>query len=386
MSIQLYQGDCQVVLSNLADNSIDSVVSDPPYGLSDHSPEDIKNCLSAWIANKEYKHNKNGFMNRAWDAFVPGPEIWKECLRVLKPGGHMLCFAGTRSMDLMSMAIRLSGFELRDSIGNAHETGQAPLCAWVHGQGMPHGIDVGKKLPDYKGFATSLKPAWEPILIARKPLEGNAVQNVEKYGTGALNIDACRLPIDPEIDDPRLGGKGTWGTEKAAKNVYAGGYEGIRVTSSEAGRFPSNVIIDDSKEVQEVFDQAGEKKSGKPGTRRKEHKTHSMAGTLNLTGEQETGYADKGSAARFFYQAKATNKDRDGSKHVSVKPITLMRYLVKMVTPKNGTVLDPFAGSGTTGQAANEEGFNAILIEREQEYADDIRHRLFMFIDKDEVM
>jgi site-specific DNA-methyltransferase (adenine-specific) len=232
----------------------------------------------------------------------------------------------------------------------------------------------------YSGWHTSLKPAWEPIIIARKPCEGTVVQNTLKHGTGGLNIDACRLPIDPEIDDPRLGGKGTWETGAMAKTVY-GDFAGETVGSSELGRFPSNVITDGSEIIEDIFSGFGEKTSGVPGKRRKPHETHSMSGRLSILDRTETGYGDAGSASRFFYQAKATAADRDGSKHVSVKPIALMRYLCKLVTPKGGIVLDPFAGSGTTGQAAIDEGFKAILIEREAEYCADIRARLVLFLE-----
>ena len=437
MTVTIFHADCIDALKTLPDNFVDSIVTDPPYGLSDHKPEDVVKCLTAWLNDEPYTHGKKGFMGKSWDSFVPGPEIWKEALRVLKPGGHLLCFAGTRSMDLMSMAIRLAGFELRDSIGFAHDSGSAPISAWICGSGMPKGLNISKQIDkklgkerkvigvdetrlrpnrkyesgaignlggngnisdrtdngatitapaldeakQWEGWNSSLKPAWEPIVMARKPLIGTIVDNVLEYGVGGLNIDACRIPIDPELDDPRLGGKGTWGTGKMAKNVYAGGYSGEEVGSSALGRFPANVIHDGSDEVLAAFDAYGVKTSGTAGVRQKEHETHSMSGRMNKTGEKEVGYADTGSASRFFYAAKASAKDRQGSKHPTIKNLSLMRYLVKLVTPKGGTVLDPFAGSGTTGQAAVEEGCNVILMEREDEYVADIQHRLNLFLD-----
>jgi len=398
MPVELYHGDCLAALATMADNSVDSCVCDPPYGLSDHKPQDVIECLSAWIRGEEYRPQKTGFMGRSWDAWVPGPEVWREVLRVLKPGGHLLAFAGTRSMDLMSMAIRLAGFELRDSIGYCHDGGTAPLMAWVSSSGMPKSKNVAlmidkslghgnrgravptasKHLPSgtyaeekltsnivgayeartpegkpYEGFGTGLKPCWEPILIARKPMIGTIAQNVLAYGTGAYNIDACRVPID------------------AAEEAEEGGL----------GRWPANVIRDDSEAVEAAFAAFGEKASGKPGTRRRAHQTHSMEGRLNMLGRPEIGYADKGSASRFFYCSKASKEDRAGSKHPTVKPLSLMRYLCRLVTPPGGTVLDIFGGSGTTGQAAVEEGLNAILCEREDEYVADICHRLALYME-----
>jgi DNA modification methylase len=377
MAITLYHGDCLAVLRSLADSSISSIVCDPPYGLSDHTQDDIIACLSAWLAGEEYTHGKSGFMGRTWDSFVPGPEVWKECYRVLKPGGHLLAFAGTRTMDLMGLAIRLAGFELRDSI------------AWLYGQGMPKGLNIGKAIAKsgaeagaWDGWHSSLKPSFEPLVVARRPLEGTIVQNTLTHGVGGLNIDACRLPIDPQIDDPRLGGAGTWGTGAMAKNVY-GEYQGETVGSSPLGRFPANALHDGSDIVMKAFASFGDKTSGLPGTRRKAHETHSMSGRLNRTGETETGYGDSGSVARFYYAAKVSAKERGKSKHPTMKPLALMRYLLRLVTPLGGTVLDPFAGSGTTGQAALDEGFDAILIEREQEYVDYIRQRLDWFITED---
>lgn len=209
------------------------------------------------------------------------------------------------------------------------------------------------------------------------------VGNVLKHGVGGINIDASRMPIDPDVDDPRLGGEGTWSTDKAAKNVYEGGYAGERTGSSPLGRYPANVIITDEEAVQAVFDAVGEKASGKPGTRRKKHETHSMSGRLGMTGEPEKGYGDKGSASRFFYCSKVSPNERGDSRHPTQKPITLMRYLAKLICPPGGVILDPFAGSGTTGQACLDEGFNCILVEREPEFADYIRERLNWFIDSD---
>ena len=232
----LHLGDCLESLKRMPDNSVDAVVTDPPYGLSDHKPAEVIACLSAWIAGETYQPKGKGFMGKSWDAWVPGPEVWRECLRVLKPGGHLLAFAGTRSMDLMSMAVRLSGFELRDSIGYANDGGGAPVMAWTFGSGFPKSMDVSKAIDkaagaerevvgespwasrggaglarsifnddnwqsdgdavtspateaarQWQGWGTALKPAWEPIILARKPLgEKTVAANVLKHGTGGI--------------------------------------------------------------------------------------------------------------------------------------------------------------------------------------------------------
>lgn len=442
MSVRLYHGDCLDILPTLDENSIDAIVTDPPYGLSDHSPVDVVACLTAWMSGQVFSNTKKGFMNADWDGWVPGPEVWRNCLKVLKPGGNMIVFSGTRSYDLMVMAIRLAGFEIRDQ-----------LC-WLTSQGMPHGLDISKgidkaagaerkiigkkKIVNYdganrdvsrhktathkgslgkygytstahgvplteastdaakqwQGFNTQLKPAVEPILLCRKPLDGSVVENVMKHGVGGLNIDACRIPVDLSIDDARLGGQGSWRTEKMAKNTY-GNFEGERVASSPLGRFPTNVLWDGSEEMQAIFDSFGEKKSGVPGKRRKAHETYSMSGTLDMLDREEVGYADTGSVSRFFkscefseedrrifYCPKVKPKERGASKHPTLKPLALMKYLCRLICPRGGIILDPFAGSGTTGAAAIAEGFAAILIEREAVYADEIRNRLMFFLDE----
>jgi site-specific DNA-methyltransferase (adenine-specific) len=269
----------------------------------------------------------------------------------------------------MVCAIEDVGFDIRDQIG------------WISGSGMPKSHH-------------SLKPSWEPIVLARKPLIGSVATNIAAYGCGGLNIDPCRIPIDALVDDPRLGGKGEWSTASMGTNVY-GKFAGAQTGSSELGRWPANIITDNSDEVLASFAQYGTKTSGKPGIRRKPHETNSMSGRLAMTGQPEAGIGDSGSAARFFqacpfteneeylrfhYSGKATKADRAGSSHPTIKPISLMRYLCKLITPAGGTVLDLFAGSGTTGEAAVLEGFNAILIEREDEYAADIRNRLALFL------
>lgn len=298
----LYQADCLEVLKTLPDNSVDTVVTDPPYGLSNHSVEEVQECLRSWIAGEEYKprKGKSGFMGTGWDAWVPGPEVWKECYRVLKPGGHMLVFAGTRSMDLMSMAIRLAGFELRDTIGHLHDSGGAPVLCWVTGQGFPKSMNVAKavqalqvmgscSMSDQRksvmgekytpsavvghtrsgveramnctrsspppvsedltedatrfiGYGTALKPSFEPILLCRKPLEGTVAQNVLQYGTGALNIDGCRIETQDNLNggayakdgSPRHDGDENWRFKREG---------GAGEFLQPQGRWPANLVL-----------------------------------------------------------------------------------------------------------------------------------------------
>jgi site-specific DNA-methyltransferase (adenine-specific) len=203
--------------------------------------------------------------------------------------------------------------------------------------------------------------------LARKPLVGTVVENVLTHRTGGINVDACRVETNPEVDDPRLAGNGTWKTDKMAQNVYEGGYAGEAIGSSPLGRWPANIIHDGSEDVVERFPHT---KSGKPGIMRKGTNGGPAYGAESRSpGTPMTGFGDEGSAARFFYCAKANKKDRgEGNNHPTVKPTELMRYLIRLVTPAGGTVLDPFMGSGSTGKACILEGFDFIGIEKEEAY------------------
>jgi site-specific DNA-methyltransferase (adenine-specific) len=381
----LHHGDCLEVLRTFADCSVDAVVTDPPYGLA--------------------------FMGKRWDYDVPSVDVWAECLRVLKPGGHLLAFAGTRTQHRMAVRIEDAGFEIRDMI------------AWVYGSGFPKSLDVSKAIDkaagaerevvgvssvtgarhsrtmddgnkgnrrtyqneepvintitapatdaarQWQGWGTALKPAMEPITVARKPLIGTVAANVLEHGAGAINVDGCRVETDgekPAGSGNRLG----VGNAYQLKDYVStnGGNQ-----THESGRWPANLIHDGSEEVVELL----------------------------------------GSAARFFYCAKASKRDRDeglegmpvrseawfqtgngasgkpssievskgpraprANNHPTVKPTDLMRYLCRLVTPPNGTILDPFTGSGSTGKAAMLEGFQFIGIEREAEYVEIAKARI----------
>ena len=417
-------GDCLDVLKTMPDNSVDSIVTDPPYGLS--------------------------FMGKKWDYDVPSTEIWAECLRVLKPGGHLLAFAGTRTQHRMAVRIEDAGFEIRDMI------------AWIYGSGFPKSLDISKQLdkaagaegdreflcvnpasrsgnagsgvigetattatgwrkpirPDktspateaaqqWDGWGTALKPAMEPITVARKPLTGTVAANVLEWGTGGLNINGCRVEFqcDSDKDSAKPQGRATTKANgAAAATPDAGrGIERIEfpIKQHAAGRWPANLIHDGSQMVMDLFPESKTTRIEKPcpSPEITGHKWGTMQGNRGAR-----GYSEDGSAARFFYCAKASRSERDagcedmehvtageitggreegsaglqspragagrtaGGKnvHPTVKPLALMRYLVRLVTPPEGTTLDPFLGSGTTALAALQQGFSVIGIERDE--------------------
>jgi len=369
---EIIHGNCIEVLKRLDENSIDAIITDPPYEL--------------------------GFMGKSWDksGIAFNTEVWSECLRVLKPGGHMLAFGGSRTFHRIAVAIEDAGFELRDTL------------MWVYGSGFPKSLDISKAIdkqagiwrgkaqailsnngsmsgsnysrtskgraatPEaqmWEGWGTALKPAFEPIILARKPIsEKNIAENVLKWGTGGINIDDCRI-------------EGIKGVPASLSNEGQHGWStGGDMTrkSKQNGRWPANFIHDGSDEVLELFP---ETKSGfmKAGTPRK----MSNNPNKNVYGYQKSDtafndtYGDSGSAARFFYCAKASRKERgEGNNHPTVKPLALMQYLVRLVTPPNGIVLDPFTGSGSTLIAATREGFRYIGIELNEEYIEIAEKRL----------
>jgi site-specific DNA-methyltransferase (adenine-specific) len=289
----------------------------------------------------------------------------REAYRVLKPGGHLLAFCGPRTYHRMAAAIEDAGFEIRDCL------------LWMFGSGFPKSHNLDGKVPGFDGWGTALKPAAEFICMARKPLVGTVAANVLEHGTGALNIDGCRVTVDPVADASQLRtmqrGQRTEDTSGQTWGLSKNSGDKPQVVRAN-GRWPANVIHDGSDEVLAAFPDA-------PGQQRTVGPEHGAKSSVNVYGDygaRETfaPRSDAGSAARFFYSAKADAEDRLGSKHPTVKPVDLMAYLCRLVTPPGGLVLDPFAGSGTTGMACLREGFRAILIEREPEYVADIKRRL----------
>ena len=393
--LKLFHGDCLKVLPTLEENSVDSIVTDPPYEL--------------------------GFMGKKWDAtgVAFNVDVWREAYRVLKHGGHLLAFSGSRTYHRMAVAIEDAGFEIRDQI------------MWVYGSGFPKSMAIDKQLDkqlgverevvgrnpnsrenstkdntlfesgtvgktDYitkpsseeakkwEGWGTALKPAHEPIVLARKPLEGTVVNNILKHGVGGINIDDSRVPGE-EIPINKLE---MWsGFGEKVKPEY-------EQEMNNKGRFPANLIHDGSEEVTELFPRA--KGGAYPAKRGKAVSTTFASGQETEGGFRAMG--DDGSAARFFYCAKANKRDRndglDGfevkrpdtrtktgmgtfdekgvaaqsNHHPTVKPIALMQYLVRLITPPTGIVLDPFMGSGSTGKACMYEGFGFIGIDQSEEY------------------
>lgn len=381
--MNLMHGDCLEVLRTLSDNSVDSVVTDPPYGLS--------------------------FMGKKWDYDVPSVEIWAECLRVLKPGGHLLAFAGTRTQHRMAVRIEDAGFEIRDMI------------AWVYGSGFPKSMDVSKAIDkaagaerpvvgttrksiasmqpghgnfsddnfawkeefertgpatpeaaEWQGWGTALKPALEPITVARKPFTTTVAANVLAHGTGALNIDACRVETSDNLNGGAYAeeGKREVSGSLSPTGMNVPGKTTGKEFQQPSGRWPANLIHDGSEEVTSLFPVTT---SGamKVGTKRaaQDEPGSVCYGTYGGNATSVPIESSSGNASRFFYCAKANKRDRgNANDHPTVKPTDLMAYLCRLVTPPGGIVLDPFMGSGSTGKGALRGGFQFIGIERDEKY------------------
>ena len=302
MKYKLYNADCLDKLKELEDNSVDSIITDPPYGLN--------------------------FMNKKWDYSIPSIDIWKECLRVLKPGGYLLSFAGTRTQHRMACNIEDAGFEIKDMI------------AWVYSQGMPK-------------YKSCLKPAIEPITMARKPAKKATL----------LNIDDCRVEGRERTD------YGLKNSTRTQGNCFGTPTSSADFDSTK-GRYPSNLIHDGSEEVVSLFPDSLGAGGSLPRVKITGYGDGIGTGISEYLGGDRIPFdSGTGSAARFFYCTKANKKDREeGNGHPTVKPTELMKYLIKLVTPKDGVVLDPFMGSGSTGKAAKVLGYSFIGIEREEEY------------------
>jgi len=456
--MHIHNEDCLNGMKEIPENTIDAIVTDPPYGLK--------------------------FMGKEWDHGIPGIPFWQEALRVSKPGAHMLAFGGTRTHHRLMVAIEDAGWEIRDCL------------MWVYGSGFPKSLDVSKaidklggignpilqematvlksaresrnltipqadalfcesstawcwyegrmykgrfiiqppnkeradiiskawvetsnvfekmylvgdkigevthqrgggEIGDYakmvgskgvpitcdvtelvsssakqwSGWGTALKPSWEPIILCRKPLEGTVAENVQKWGVGGINIDGCRV-VKQDGDRTEYGVNGI--VRRTDNNVFGKQSDIIQFDGTH-GRFPANIIHDGSNDVLELFPNT---KSGVPGIKHTGNSGAAYGKKSRPPGTQMGGYGDVGSASRFFYCAKASKSERGvDNKHPTVKPIALMRYLCRLITPRGGLILDPFAGSGSTGVAATAEGFDSVLIELEAVSANVARSR-----------
>jgi len=402
-SAALFHADCRDALRQLPDNSIDSCVTDPPYALVSIVKRFGSPNAEPAKGNEAYMRASAGFMGKSWDTgeCAMDPTFWVEVLRVLKPGAHVVAFGASRGYHRMACAIEDAGFEIRDSL------------MWVYGTGFPKSHNVALSIDkaagavghlaksfnmkgggdrtdeftdngrdfsirhepatdaarEWGGWGTALKPAFEPIVLARKPLsEGTVAANVLRWGTGALNIDGCRVEANGE-DQRRSSSGGDNGLSGTSTfKIRARTIDEQKVQ----GRWPANVVHDGSDEVVGAFPHTNGSKRGVKDPNGSMGYHGGASGLPGVVG----GYDDAGgSAARFFYSAKASKADRNGSKHPTVKPISLMEWLCTLITPPGGTVLDPFAGSGTTGIAAQNKGFQVVLCEREAEYVTDIKAR-----------
>lgn len=381
----IYLGDCREVRSVLADNMIDTIITDPPYGLE--------------------------FMGKGWDKGVPGVEFWKEFLAVTKPGGMLLAFGGTRTFHRMTVAIEDAGWQIRDCM------------MWLYGSGFPKSLDISKAIDkakgaerreggrrwsggqrsggiiqdsatevtttriiydtpatdlsrEWSGWGTALKPAWEPIIVAMKPIDGTFAQNAQKWGVAGLNVDGGRIEISDELPTHRT-------HTQASSNVNLGGGcangdmpNSVRHNSK--GRWPANLLLDEDAAAM-LDEQSGVLKSGAV---KATHRRHTATGNGNTHGEMKGVLgplceANSGGASRFFYCAKASKSERGDSTHPTMKPLKLMEYLCTLTkTPTGGIVLDPFAGSGTTLLAAKNTGREYVGIEQNAEYFEIIKARL----------
>lgn len=338
MSYTLHCGDCLDIMPTLEAGSVDSIVTDPPYGLS--------------------------FMGKNWDHGVPGVPFWKAALRVAKPGAFLLAFGGTRTYHRLTCAIEDAGWEIRDCI------------MWVYGSGFPKSHNIGNSVESFAGWGTALKPAWEPIIVAMKPLDGAFASNALTWGVAGLNIDGCRVgtadDLNPnDYDDTRRSTPKFSGIMNSGKvGQYRSG-----TGSVPDGRWPANVIHDGSDEVLAEFAKAGERTSRSGGLSDK--RSGGIMGKKINEYRPRTGHDDTGSVARFFYCAKASSSERCDNHHPTVKPLALMRYLMRLTaTPTGGIVLDPFMGSGSTGVAAIQEGRCFVGIEKDAGYFEIAQRRI----------
>jgi site-specific DNA-methyltransferase (adenine-specific) len=352
--IKLILGDSFEKLDELEENSIGSVVCDPPYGLTSVVKRFGKenSAPAKFGSDGRFSRLSKGFLEKEWDGtgIEQNPEFWMKVLRVLKPGGHLLAFGGTRTHHRLTCAIEDSGFIIRDE-----------LC-YIYGTGFPKSHTISD------GIGTNLKPAFEPIILAQKPISEKSIrENYLKWGTGGINIDDCRIELNGEIVP--INKLESWsGFGQEIKPDYI-------PTENIKGRWPANLILDE--ESSKLLDeQTGMTKSGNYRKLTRKRKGFMISGSVDNIQEANApdSYGDFGGASRFFYCAKASKSEKeveiDGIKisHPTSKPVQLMEYLVKLVNPKEGIVLDPFLGGGSTGVACKNLGFNFTGIEKEELY------------------
>jgi site-specific DNA-methyltransferase (adenine-specific) len=434
-TFKIINGNSYEELKKFPDNYFDSVVTDPPYGLG--KEPNAEEVLQAWVSSGYLQVKGSGFMGKEWDAFVPQPLFWKEVFRVLKHGGHVVAFFGTRTYDWGVMAMRLGGFEIRDCI------------QWLYGSGFPKSHNISKAIDkqdvptdqakQWEGWGSALKPSNEPIVLARKPLEKglSIAENVLKWGTGAINIDGCRVKMsknDYEEIDAKSSKNPTSNYNENPTKKYGDFAENIATKPNTQGRFPANLILTHHpececkgmKKIKAIKGGSGGSVSmNEQGFGFKKIENGANAGGLGDENGEETiedwtchddcpikimdEQSGESGASRFFYVAKASKSERNfglqefekktsGSLnfrnpsssgrsedapsidkmggiskpkqnfHPTVKPVKLMQYLVRMITPPNGKVLDPFNGSGTTGVACTLENFEYTGIELDADY------------------
>lgn len=366
MAIEVHLAECVAWLSEYAAKidagdalPFDSCVTDPPYHLTSIVERfGKKGSTPAKVPDGgtgAYARASRGFMGKEWDGgdVAFRPETWHAVLACLKPGAHLVAFSGTRTFHRMACAIEDAGFEIRDQL------------AWVYGTGFPKSHALKN---EWLGWGTALKPSWEPICLARKPLaERSVAANVLKHGAGAINIDGCRIEAKSFTDwGGRAAGGGSWNESNC-------GLSKSGEPRPVQGRFPANLCHDGSPEVLAGFPETGKSPNGLV-TQGGDH--FSIGSDAKTRGTKFQGHGDAGSASRFFYSAKAGPLDRIGTTHATVKPVDLMRWLCRLVTPPGGNVIDPFAGSGTTGIACMAEGFSCTMLEMESEHFEDIERKL----------
>lgn len=364
----LLRGDALEQLRRIPDESVDAVVTDPPYGIafmgsSWDKPAMLGQAVAAGKARGAHGlpegagTNSRGYADHDGVAFERWVEVWaRECLRILAPGGHLVAFGGTRAWHRLASGIENAGFEIRDNL------------AWLYGSGLPKG---GEAVTKREGWRTALKPAFEPIVLARKPLAGTVPYNLETYGVGALHTAAVQQPVT-DADRAETEAKNRhadFGSGVGAARVY-GDFAGTPVKNYDAtkGRVPANVLLDESQAA--VLDeQSGTSRSRKG--RRNAPKAAGIYGAFPGNDPDRFGHDDIGGASRFMYVAKAPKSERpvvDGVAHPTVKPLAIMRWLIRLVVPEGGVLVDPFAGSGTTLEAAYLEGRESIGIELTPDY------------------